>query len=105
MKEIIWLPTAERHLTEIFTWLRERSETAAIQLFNDILDETDRLRSFPEIGKREPLLKDFPKTFRSLVVRKNFKVIYFVEFGKIYITAVWDCRKDPQTIFQLFKND
>lgn len=105
MNEIIWLPTAERHITEIFNWLRERSETAAIKLFNDILDETERLRSFPEIGKKESLLKDYPKSFRSIVVRKNFKIIYFIERKNIFITAVWDCRKDPQTISQIYKND
>ncbi|MDO5664899.1 MAG: type II toxin-antitoxin system RelE/ParE family toxin [Bacteroidia bacterium] len=98
MNEIIWLPTAQKHLHAIYNWLAERSETAATRLFNDILNETERLTDFPEIAKKEPILKDFTKEFRALVVRKNFKIIYYIQADKVYISAVWDCRQDPSKL-------
>lgn len=103
MNKIIWLSTAQKHLNEIYNWLAERSETAAVHLFNDILNETKRLTDFPEIAEKEPILKDFAKEFRALVVRKNFKVIYYIEADKVYISAIWDCRLEPQKNYDILK--
>ncbi len=103
MNEIIWLPTAQKHLDLIYQWLAERSEAAALKLVNDILKETDRLARFPEIGQIERSLENYPNKFRAVVVRRNFKIIYFVESQTIYISAIWDCRKEPRTIHEIFK--
>ena len=45
----------------------------------------------------EQELSDFEEEYRSLVVQKHFKIIYFIEHNSIFITAVWDSRQNPQT--------
>ena len=67
----------------------------------DFLDSVDRqvnlLAEFPEIGKVEPLLKDRKLVYRSLVVHKFFKLIYYVNEKKqrIVIADLWDTRREP----------
>ena len=98
MREIIWLPTAQKHLNLIYEWLSERSESVAYKLIQDILSAVGKLSEFPFIAQREEVLKGFDKEFRSLIVRKHFKIIYFIESDKIIVVAVWDCRQDSQKI-------
>jgi len=43
----------------------------------------------------EPLLSGRAYPYRGLVVRRLFKVIYYVENDTIIIADVWDCRQDP----------
>lgn len=95
--KIKFLIAAEEHLDDIYNQIAEKSERAAITVYNDFLDEIDRLKDFPQIASIEPILDDEPQMFRSLVVRHNYKVIYYLEDDTIYIAAVWDCRQNPQT--------
>ena len=37
-------------------------------------------------------------TYRSLIVRKLFKVVYRIEDKTIFIVAVFDCRQNPQKL-------
>jgi hypothetical protein len=49
------------------------------------------------MGPIEWDLSEKDEEYRSLLVRKYFKIIYFIENENIYIAAVWDCRQDPYT--------
>ncbi|GHT55767.1 hypothetical protein AGMMS49982_22000 [Bacteroidia bacterium] len=95
---IIWLPLAEEALSGIFRFYNERSEQAAIKLVFDIRQATKQLAKYPEIGFREPLLAYRPETFRSLIVRKTYKVVYYIEKGTVYIADVWNTRQDPENL-------
>ena len=75
--KIKFLIAAEEHLDDIYNQLADKSERAAIILYNDFLDEIERLRDFPLIAAVEPVLINEPQNFRSLVVRSNYKVIYY----------------------------
>lgn len=48
----------------------------------------------------EPLLQERKEVFRSLVVRKNYKVIYYIQNTIIYIADIWDCRQDPDRLLK-----
>lgn len=39
----------------------------------------------------------------SLVVEKHYKLIYYVEENKVFITAVWDIRRDPEYLMYSVK--
>jgi plasmid stabilization system protein ParE len=47
----IWLATAEQQLDEIFDFLANQNERVAVNIYNDIIDEADRLCSNPETLK------------------------------------------------------
>jgi len=89
---------AEGHLDDIYNFVKIKNENAAVNIYNEILDEIERLKSFPEIAPIEPNLIDFPETFRALVVRKTYKVIYYIKNNKICISAIWDCRQNSNKL-------
>ncbi|MDR0863740.1 MAG: type II toxin-antitoxin system RelE/ParE family toxin [Candidatus Symbiothrix sp.] len=89
---------AENQLDTIYDFIKVKNERAAIAIYNEIVDEIERLKSFPQIAAIEPLLADFAKTYRSLVVRSTYKVIYYTEYDTVYISAIWDCRQNPDKL-------
>jgi plasmid stabilization system protein ParE len=94
---IKFLIAAEDHLDDIYNMLEEKSQRSAIVLYNSILNEIERLRNFPKIAQIEPVLINEPQEFRSLVVQRNYKVVYYIEEDTIYIAAIWGCRQNPKT--------
>lgn len=91
-------PKAENRLKEIHAYYKEKSESAANKILKDIYDAVLPLKNFPQMAAIEPLLSDLPITFRSLIVRSIFKVIYFIDEEKevINIATIWDCRQDDK---------
>ena len=94
--KIKFSPEAQEDLDNIYHYYAELNETYAVELYNDIIDEADMLRGFPYIAQVEPFLSEFPEIYRSLVVHRTYKVVYFIEEDSINIVAVFDCRQNPQ---------
>lgn len=95
---LIWLTKARASLKEIAEYYKkEYSEQSAKKIVSQIRTAVDKLKNFPELAAIEPLLEDMPKTFRSLVVARNYKVIYYIDSETIYISRIWDCRQAPET--------
>ncbi|NDV96098.1 type II toxin-antitoxin system RelE/ParE family toxin [Dysgonomonas sp. 521] len=90
--KIIYLESAELALDEIYSFLSQRSEKAAINLYNKILDEIDKLTSFPKMG----VLYHSIIGIRSILIENKYRVLYFIEDKTIYIILVWDCRRNPK---------
>ncbi|WP_080904677.1 type II toxin-antitoxin system RelE/ParE family toxin [Parabacteroides sp. Marseille-P3160] len=98
--EIIWQPKAEQRLKEIYSFYREKSRSEANKLLVDIKNAVFPLVQFPQMAALEPYLSDLPVSFRSLVVRDNYKIIYFIDEDKdiINIVTIWDCRQDDKKL-------
>ncbi len=92
--------SAEDQLDEIFEFEARKNPRYAADIYNAIIDATDRLLSFPEMAAREPSLADESKPYRALVVSRKYKVIYRFdpEAGQIVVVSVWDCRQNPGTL-------
>jgi plasmid stabilization system protein ParE len=90
----------ERQLDEIYDYLAERSPRAAAKFYNNMLDEMARLAIAPEIASIEWQLVDRPEGFRSLVVRRRYKIIYFIDGDRINVILIWDCRRSPSLLRQ-----
>lgn len=91
MKKIIYLPEAEKSLDNIFSYIQLDSEKSAIDVYNNIIDEIERLAIFPNIG-----MVHFSITgVRTLVIAKNYIVVYNVDNEIIKIYLIWDCRQNP----------
>jgi len=94
--KILWLELAEEDLDSIYRFYAEKnSGNFASRIYNQILDAADALIHFPQMGPIEWNLSEKGEEYRSLLVRKYFKIIYFIEDDYIYIAAVWDCRQNP----------
>lgn len=55
------------------------------------------LRNNPELGPIEPLLAGLQRTYRSIVIHRLNKLVYFVEDDIIYIVDFWDTRREPKS--------
>lgn len=98
-----WLPQAIALLENIYDYYSKKSERSAVCLYNRILDSANPLLTFPHAGPIEPLLKEYPQSFRSLVVEKHYKLIYTVSPDLIEIHAIWDCRQDDWKLKEMFR--
>ena len=49
----------------------------------------------PNMGSIEPLLVKHTTTYRSLVVNKLNKIVYYIDNDIIYIVDFWDTRREP----------
>jgi plasmid stabilization system protein ParE len=94
--KVLWTIFAEKQLDNIYDYIHNKSFQSAVNIYNDILDESDMLALFPRMGAIEPLLSEFPEEYRFLIVRRNYKVIYCIDSeATIYVVAVFDCRQNP----------
>jgi len=94
---------AEQQLNDIFDFLSLKNESAAVRIYNDILDQIEKLLSFPQMAAIEPILEEEPEIYRSLVANRQYKVIYYVEAESIHIVDIWDCRRDPDQMKESIK--
>jgi plasmid stabilization system protein ParE len=98
---IIWHPLALAELKEIYDYsLHEWGITRAKKTVANIRAATARLKKWPYSAPVELLLEDEPAKYRSMVIKRIHKVIYFVDEEKdiVVIFDVWDCRQDPEIL-------
>ena len=97
--KIIWTEPALDELVDIYQYLLDNtSVSVAKKLIEDILN-TNQIESFPKSGAIEPNLKRTGKEYRYIIRgHKRYKIIYRIANTVIYITDVFDCRKDPSTM-------
>jgi plasmid stabilization system protein ParE len=94
------MTSAVDQLDEIFEFEARKNPRYAADSYNTILEETDRLLSFPEMAARETSLADESKPYRAFVVSRKYKVIYRFDptVEQIIVVSVWDCRQNPGTL-------
>jgi plasmid stabilization system protein ParE len=95
--KVYWTDFAKKELNKIFDFLYESVNLkTAKQITLQIIEKTDSLVSFPEMGATEQLLTDRPQIFRYLL-STNYKIIYWVNSQKkrIEIVDVFDTRQNP----------
>lgn len=52
----------------------------------------------PNIGPIEPLLEELPRMYRSYVMNRYNKMVYFIDGDTINIADFWDVRRDPEAL-------
>lgn len=97
-----WLLPAKESLKEIVDYYKEGyGINTARRIANQLKKSSKKLKRFPQMAAIEPLLKDEPIVYRSLVVTKNYKVIYYIGENTIYVYDIWDCRQNPDRLKKL----
>ncbi|MCL2650552.1 MAG: type II toxin-antitoxin system RelE/ParE family toxin [Candidatus Azobacteroides sp.] len=93
--KIFFTRQSNEHLENIYQFYLPKNEQIAVDIYNQILEEIEFLKKQPYMAALVPLLAERAYPYRGLVVRRSFKVIYYVENDTIMIADVWDCRQDP----------
>lgn len=94
------MSTAEEHLEDIYDFLAQDNLKVAADIYNTIIEETDKLSAFPEMAMKELSLQDETNFYRSLIVNRKYKVVYRFspKSEEIIVVSVWDCRQEPETL-------
>ncbi|MBQ6730021.1 MAG: hypothetical protein IJQ83_07815 [Bacteroidales bacterium] len=56
------------------------------------------LEDNPYMGQIEPLLANKPKEYRSIVINRLNKIIYYIKGETIRVSALWDTRREPKSL-------
>jgi plasmid stabilization system protein ParE len=96
--KVFWTETARNQLEEINNYYRFKASIKVAQkLINQILDKALILKTQPQAGQVELLLKHRKYEYRYLI-QGNYKIIYWIEDNYIKIASVFDCRQNPNKI-------
>lgn len=92
---IFWTEFARSELREIHSYYSQKANTkVANRIKSEIFRKVKMLITRPEIGQIEPNLEKTGLGFRY-VVAGNFKIIYKPQIDCIFITDIFDTRRDP----------
>ncbi len=94
---IFWTDFSKIELQKIFSYYKENANLkVAKKLVLGIVDKTTILKTHPNIGTKEELLKARKEGFRYLLF-KNYKIIYWLNIAqnRIEIADVFDTRQNP----------
>ena len=95
MKVIVQKATA-RQISRVYTYGEQHfGKRAAEKTHARIVEALHLLAANPRLGVAEPLLAGRKRQYRSLVVHKLFKLVYYVKDNTLYIAALWDTRREP----------
>ena len=83
--KIIWSPLAIDRASEIAEYIAQDKPSAAEKWINTVFSKVEQLKSFPEIGRVAPEIKN--DQFRELIYG-NYRIIYRIEKTQISILTI-----------------
>ncbi len=92
---IVWTQTAVKQRNYVFNYWNERNQSNVFstKLNKEIKATTKLLQTFPHLGKATT----YPNT-RTLLVIKNYSLLYQVTETHIIVVGFWDNRQSPQRL-------
>lgn len=79
-------------------------QQAAINFFRKTRHLEELLVLNPLMGKIEPVLARLKTKYRTIVIIKTYKMVYYVNEDNINIVAIWNCRQSNRA-FARFINE
>lgn len=96
---VIWDPMAIKERNHVASYIRRRfGESHKTSFLQEVRETVQMMKRHPDVGPIEPLLAGLPKTYRSVVVARLSKIVYFIDGDVIYIADFWDCRREPEVL-------
>lgn len=94
---IIWSPSAKEALIKTAAYIKkEFGPNSAKNFLSETHHTADLLKNYPDLGIVEPLLEGTPVLYRSIVVGRLNKLVYFIKDQTIEVVALWDTRSEPE---------
>ncbi len=91
VKNIHWSDEANSDLDEIYEFYLEHSPDKASQNLIDLISEAEEI-----IFTKQWQVDEFDSTFRRIIVKRKFRVVYKIINEVILITAVYPTKKNPE---------
>ena len=104
--KVKWTPTAKKQWRKTAKYIQKKFGDESREAFmQEVFHTSLLLGQYPNMGKIEPYLADLPRSYRSVVVSRLNKIVYYVDGNILYIVAFWDTRREPQTQAQQVKDN
>ena len=95
---VLYTAWAKNQLREIYNYYKEiGSPKKGRKIRISIHKRALRLKTFPLLGREEELLSVLGQGHRY-IVEGQYKIIYRIIEDKVYITDIFDARRNPDTI-------
>ncbi|MCF8459185.1 MAG: type II toxin-antitoxin system RelE/ParE family toxin [Flavobacteriales bacterium] len=90
-----WTDTAKAKLRKVYEFHSEYSEESAFKIVNEIIEEADSIIFFKQFQ-----VDDVNSKYRRIIVRQ-YKVLYKIEVGIVWIMNVFPTKGDPEKLRKL----
>jgi toxin ParE1/3/4 len=98
--KIVWTEFAEYQLSEIYTFLYHKADEAtASRIVLGIINASERLVNFPEMGTKEKEEYVGDLNYRYLV-QGHYKIVYEVLEKEVVVQDVFDTRLNPSKMLK-----
>lgn len=95
---IIWHKRADAALHQVEEYvLAKFGERVRTEFMNDVEQAVLALADMPTMGKLDSLFSHRQRSYRSIIVRRLNKIVYYVQNDTIHIAAFWDTRREPKS--------
>ena len=95
--KIHWHKRAADQLHQVEEYvLRDFGERIRQEFMDEVEQATLSLADMPTMGKIDPLFVYRKQTYRSNIVRRLNKIVYYVKNNTIHVAAFWDTRCEPK---------
>ena len=95
---VVWTRTAEADLEGIVDFIADDSADAALAVFTRIRERAATLNNFPDKGRVVPELHQHGIVQYREVILSPWRIIYRVEGSMVYVTAVFDSRRNLEDL-------
>lgn len=103
MKEVWSKKGWQQYLDTLQFIYEEFGRKAALTFKSDFDQWRAWIVENPTISPVEPLLISKNKEYRSRVISKRSKLVYYVEGDSVRFVAVWDMRRNPDALVKGLK--
>ena len=94
---IHWHKRAATQLQQVEDYvLQHFGERIRKEFMDEVEQVVTELADMPTMGKLDPLFAHRKQAYRSIIVRRLNKVVYYVKGDIIHIAAFWDTRREPK---------
>ena len=93
---VVWHLEAAKRLRQVVSYIQTEYGSKSCKKFLKEAYRTERLLAKnPYLGPVEPLLVDAPVQYRSIVVNRLNKIVYWINGDIIEVVDFWDTRREP----------
>lgn len=94
---IHWHKRAAAQLHQVEEYVqRDFGERIRQEFMDEVEQAVLALADMPTMGKTDPLFAHRKQTYRSIIVRRLNKIVYYVKDDILHIAAFWDTRREPK---------
>jgi len=107
MAQVKWQKRAEGELYRILVkGFLQFGDTTANKFSERVAFINQELTRFPETGFLEPLLKGRKQVYRSYLINKRFKLIYYYVSSSdtVIVADIWDTKREPKNLVSRIKS-